>query len=452
MKINKPVILLVLYAKEAVAFGAATILSCGASQLFGLIKLVVDSSLLVSSKLSKHKISNNLKIINENWSAFTKTETIKNIAKKLGKGDANAVTQAEAQAYFMTKAKKNDEKISRLYRSLRADAVAFVPLAGAHLSWRIATNYSGRRFSAMYSRSVAQALEHHSKTCSRLLFLGRGQGNYQKPHGYLRCTIPVETSTKKRSIDAYFATPNGEGLDQIQFSKRPLVVLFHPAVGSASSMQNVADIYREKNYNVLCVTAGGYSGSAGVTTSEKSIIQDIEAIKQYLKANGVTQVAYHGWSMGSGLAFQASAGDSDVQELETLFVVADRPYNSAEGVGKNLVGSIGKGWMRAAFPRGRLVELPGGKWIQTNGLDNLQKAETLKKKNIPLFCVRAPNDFLMGRKKENGIHLENFAIDLLKKRYPEGNVKRDDHLININGGHFHLVNENNLSSIFELLN
>jgi hypothetical protein len=58
----------------------------------------------------------------------------------------------------------------------------------------------------------------------------------------------------------------------------------------------------------------------------------------------------------------------------------------------------------------------------------------------------------MGRKKKNGIHLENFAIDLLKKRYSEGDVKRDDHLININGGHFHLVNANNLSSIFELLN
>lgn len=447
--------------KEVVAFTVTTALSCGPSQLFGLIKMVVDTALLALCKSTQKKLTNHLKAIDENWDHFKKTESLQNIAKKLR---LKNVSQEAAREYCESKGKRNQERISKLYRSLRSDRFALIPFAGAHISWRIATNYKGKSFSAIFSRGIAQALEHHQKACSRLLFYGRKKGkNYDIPTNidepeikseYAHYSIPVETSTKRRYISASFARANLKTLAERQqefiegrqpvdptieeinqsFSKQPTMVIFHPAV--AVSMQKIANFYRLEGYNVLCVTLGGYPNSKGVTTSEASTMQDIEAIKLFLREKGVKDVAYHGWSMGSGMAFQAAVGETSVKDFNTLFVVADRPYNSAAGVGANIAGAIGRGIMSAGFPEGNLVELPGGLWTRTDGLDNMKKARLLKENNIPLVCVYATKDFLMGRKKVRGSYQENFAKDLIKQRYLGEKILSDFHLVKLDGSHF----------------
>lgn len=180
---------------------------------------------------------------------------------------------------------------------------------------------------------------------------------------------------------------------------------------------HTGQFYLQKGYNVLYVQLGGFIGSPGVNTSEKSIYQDIEAIKRRLVDWGVTEVGYHGISMGTGAAMQAAAGETLVERLKTMFVVLDQPYTSAGGVAGNMTGPIGKGVLSAGCPVGMDVELPGGFWTKTDGLDNLRKAVILKEEDIPLICIERENDYYMGRKKRNGKYTENFARDILVARY-----------------------------------
>lgn len=260
--------------------------------------------------------------------------------------------------------------------------------------------------------------------------------------GELGDHLVVSTSTKKREIQIYhnFAKQLDDRGNFIagQWTpdrvKTPTVVLFHPNMGGAEGMAESAEFYRKKGYNTLAVSLGGYQGSPGVTTSEKSMYQDIETVKGYLAGIGVTEVAYHGFSLGSGAALQAAAGESLEKNLKTLFVVLDQPYTSAAAVGGNVAGPLGQGVMSAGCPVGLDVELPGGLWTKTDGLNNLRKVTQLKEENIPLICFEAEKDSLMGRKKENGKYTENFAQDLLTARYGDA-PDRIKNLVTLSGEH-----------------
>ena len=158
---------------------------------------------------------------------------------------------------------------------------------------------------------------------------------------------------------------------------------------------------------------------------------------QYMKEAGaffITQVTYHGFSLGSGAAMQAAAGESLVKNLKTLFVVLDQPYTSVTAIGENVAGPLGKGVLAAACPVGLDVELPGGLWTKTDVLNNLLKAAKLKEENIPLICFEIEKDFLMGRKKENGKYTENFARDLLAARY-DNTPNKTKNLVTFSGEH-----------------
>jgi hypothetical protein len=419
------------FVKEAGSFFFATVASCGPSQLFGCIKLIVDAVLLQVNKSRKSTITSNIHNIQNDWSAFKTSATVSLIAKKLGIETDN-LTQEMAENYFNAKNRKVEAKIDQLYRSLRADAYALIPLVGAHISWRVATGYEGKSFTPIFSKAVEQLLEHSKTAASRPLFFGRKPKATNAVGAVAGEYIDVSTSTKNRKIQIFydFATGNYSAKQK----QRPTVVLFHPNMGHAERLAESAEFYREKGYNTLAVTLGGYKNSPGVTTSEKSMYQDIEAVKSYLASMGVTEVAYHGFSLGTGAAMQAATGESLVKSLKTLFVVLDQPYTSAEAVGDNVAGFLGKGVLSAGCPVGLDVELPGGLWTKTDGLNSLRKVDKLKEENIPLICFEAKKDALMGRKEENGNYTENFAQDLLTARY--GNTPdRAKNLVSLSGEH-----------------
>jgi hypothetical protein len=428
------------YMKEAGAFLITTAWSCGPSQLFGCIKLLIDICLLQLNNKRKNKINSNIQEIQKNWNDFKTSSTICLVAKKLGIESRN-FTQESAKNYFNAKNRKIEEKINRLSRSIRADAYALIPLIGAHISWRVATDYKGKSFTPIFSHTIEQLLENSKAIASRPLFWGR------KSRAILDSTrdhIEVPTSTKNRKIQIYYQlarklNERGEIISSQTNTpderKKPTVVLFHPNMGTAEGMAQSAEFYREKGYNTLAVTFGGYQGSPGVTTSEKSMYQDIEAVKSFLSTElKVTQVGYHGFSLGSGAAFQAATGESFVKNLQTLFVVVDQPYTSVADIGDNIAGFLGRGILSAGCPIGLDVELPGGLWTKTDGLNNLRKVTALKEKDIPLFCFETKEDFLMGRKKKNGTYTENFAQDLLAARYGDAQ-DRTQNLVTLSGGH-----------------
>lgn len=412
---------------ETGAFLVATALSCGPSQIIGSIKLLVDTYLLLASRHRQSKINFNLEEIKANWKSFKESSAAGFVAEKLGIEQSD-LTQATAEYYFEAKDKKINGKIQRLTRSIKADAYALIPFIGAHLSWRIATDYKGKRFTPIFSRATEQLLENSKHMASGLLFAGRkskGTNTSEDGGEY----IEVSTSTKKRKIRIYHQLAKKRG-----HISAPTVVLFHPNMGRASVMSERAAFYRNRGYNTLAVTLGGYPGSPGVTTSEKSMYQDIEAVKRYLASCHVKEVAYHGYSLGTGAALQAAVGISRKNHLKTLFVVLDQPYTSAADVGYNVAGPVGKGILSAGCPVGLDVELPGQLWTKTDGLNNLRKVKLLEDKDIPLICFEADEDDFMGRNKVNGKYTENFARDLLEARYGDA-PETTTHLVTLTGRH-----------------
>ena len=103
--------------KEAAAFLVTTALSCGPSQLFGSIKLIVDSCLILVNYNRKSNIKYNYREIQKNWPAFKTSSTAALVAKKLGL-KSNDLTEELAANYFKAKYRHTKNKIKNLYRSI----------------------------------------------------------------------------------------------------------------------------------------------------------------------------------------------------------------------------------------------------------------------------------------------------------------------------------------------
>lgn len=439
--------------KEIGSFVAATALSCGPSQVFGIVKGTIDIAKLAKEKIAGSTLQNEYSQKRFGMS-FTDSKKFKVITSKL----KHEPTSEEVANYLSSKIKKNEEKVSNLKRSILADFVAMIPLVGAHFSWRIATSYSGLSYRPFFTRAMAQASEHYGKVLAKLLFIESNKNNVpldpaisfenavanKSPYdSQITFNIPVSTSTKNRTIKAFYSFADEDS--DFNDLKGPTVVLFHGNGMTGGNMEMFASNYRKKGYNTLMVTIGGYPESPGISSSEKSVYQDIEAVKLFLQKQGVTQVGYHGLSLGGSLAFQAAAGETNADALETLFVVADQTFTSAKDVGGNVVRNavssaaefLGRAGMSAANPEGRLVELPGGKWIKTDGLNSLAKIQKLKLKNIPLYTIKTTRDDLMGRNLKNSVikeYKDNFADNLINARY-DSLKERMEHEFTIEGGH-----------------
>lgn len=433
---------------EITAFAFASVLSCGPSQLIGSIRLILDLGSLLATTIKRHHVRKATKLSHSAPLANQKIVAL--VAHKL-KIKENDLTPEHLGAYLGAKNTKLEDKMRRLQRNLKVDCCAILPLVGAHLAWRIFSGYKTKSCTPIFSKATTYLLESFRKPCSKLFFLGRGghkkascRTKYPKFfETYNQFSIPVQTSSKSRSINAFFAPAalfslqdspfanpykiyknyrekepikSTEAQMKNAFENNPTVVLFHGGLGSAPDMTRAAEAYRQMGFNSLTVTIGGFPGSDGVVSSEKSTCQDVEAVKLFLKERGVKDVAWHGWCLGSGPAFEAATGE-DLEGMNNLFVFVDTPFNSVKGMARNVAGPIGEGISEAGLPEGHLIELPGGKWKQTDGFNNLAKAGILKEKNIPLICVEATKDVLMGRQKQNGKYTENFAVDLLNKRY-----------------------------------
>lgn len=250
--------------------------------------------------------------------------------------------------------------------------------------------------------------------------------------------IPVEVR-KRRSTDNNYL--EASEMTHPDLAKRPTVVLFHGNAVTGISMKGLGKFYYRLGFNVLMPTMGGYPGSSPCHTSEATSLQDVEAIKTYLINRGVTQVGYHGLSIGGSVAFQSAAAPTKTnQVLQTLFLVADQTFTSAKDVFANTVnnvhlkvGAIAKGAASVAVPSGEKVLVSEEEWVTTDGLDNLSKAKILKEKGIALIAIEASEDILMKDLRKNSTK-PSFASRLLSSYY-ENEADRKAHFIELDGGH-----------------
>ena len=393
--------------KEGLSYGLWVALSCGPSQVFGLIKGTID---LVRWNKIRNKIHKYTKfeksLTDRKIQVLSKDKVFKKVAEwffnqKLTTNDQiqrlldNQSFISTCKDLVLAKSLQYSEAKKKKKRSIQADLVALIPLVGAIFSWRVHSNYWGVASTAGFERAVPQLLEDHHKLLAKYILYPLSKTS-QEIGVSDHIKIPVNIGGKKRTLDAiYYKNQNPGG---------PTAVLFHGNAMTCNDMVIFGKFYQSNGFNVLMPTIGGYPGSEGVDTSESTTYQDVEAIKQYLKKKGVKRVGYHGLSIGGSLAFQAAAGKSNTK-LETLFVVADQTFTTAGAVAANCIKNFGfkslapiaRGVIKVAVPAGRKVVLSKNLIIETDGLDNIAKASILKEKNIPFIAIKSETDFLMGR-------------------------------------------------------
>lgn len=451
--------------KNGAALGAGVLLSCGASQLFGVYRLTADlyttckvnkkikSLALFEARLSQKepikltqseikKISNRSKVMQQKFAAQPKT----------GEGSI-CLTRAQADSLIKdVKAiiqRNKTKKVVRLMPSLKADLFCFLPLIGA-FAWRV--RYQDWKTSASQgvSHGLGYALERHGKRFRRFLFplnngrtlsareqrLQKDEVNYISHSlsslNYSTKEIEIEVNSPgatTRKIQAYSVKSNEEG-------DRPTVVIFHGNGDVAAGMLRHAFSYAKMGYNILMPTLGGYPNSGKIKTSEESLMRDVFAIQTFLKEQGVKEVVCHGISLGGASAVLFGA----TSPLPVKAVIADQTFTRssaaagrfANNISCGLLGGIGEGLFKAAFPSGKLVHLKDGSTAATNGLDNLSRISLLKDKAIALVTISSKNDFIMRRKNEN------FSDELYLQRYP-----------NKDGGlHIYLKNGSHADNVF----
>lgn len=111
------------------------------------------------------------------------------------------------------------------------------------------------------------------------------------------------------------ALPSGDAVIQCDLygalPARRAVVLCHGQSWDATGWRDIAPRFADRGIPALALNFRGYDGSTGKTTDE-SVIVDVAAVKAYLRAQGATEIALVGASMG-GYAVLASSFEGDVE-------------------------------------------------------------------------------------------------------------------------------------------
>ena len=311
--------------KEVLAFAAEIILSCGPSQIYGLVKGAIDlyKYAQIRSKIHQwQEIQTNYQ--SKRWDELKNT----NAFKKIGVFD---LLNAKAERRLFDLEQKSEQRIL----SLKKDFVSLIPIIGALFAWRIgapAEEKSLWHHTPFIPHAVAHAIQDHEWLARFALYPHDGESRDDCDRIFKgRFTINVPIGG--RTLDAVFlrgrdANPKG-----------PTVVLSHGNGMICHEMHDRAQWYQNRGFNVLMVTMGGYAGSHGVRTTERSCYQDIEAIKQHLDSQGIKHAGYHGLSVGGSLAFQGAVGKTEAKEVKTMFVVAEKTFTSTREVYANFTSN-----------------------------------------------------------------------------------------------------------------
>lgn len=417
-------------AAEASLYLTGIALSCGVSQVYGLIKGTLDLKkyFALSSKIKEWQRVESL-CGAKRFDELKNTGAFKRLQSQLP-------AESEEILYKHILAKTKDRLFDLRERreirktSLKKDLVSLIPVVGALFAWRIGAGKCAKEFSMLpfFEHAFAHATDLRKGQIQKMFYLKSGSKAMTGTENHVK--IPVDS--RGGYLDAIFcqgacALPTG-----------PTVVIFHGNACTCDNMVDIGEWYAWQGYNILIPTMGGYPGSPGVSTSEGSSYQDVEAVKIYLESRGIKQAGYHGLSMGGTLAFQAATGKSE-SKVETLFVVADQTLSHAEGVVERMVcsclGSIARGVARMAFPK-KKVRLSDTLVVETDGLDNLRKARLLRSSKIPLLAIKSSLDSLMGKDLQPEMRFkDNFADDLAAARYGKELGIKDDFVVEIAGEH-----------------
>jgi len=204
------------------------------------------------------------------------------------------------------------------------------------------------------------------------------------------------------------------------------MILFSGNSMIGTDMQAAAQIYKEKGWNTIMVTMGGYPGSdSAIDTTEATTIQDVNAVLRYLEnERRVQEIGVHGFSIGCSLAMHATRLSDKVK-----VAILDKPFASVQKVAvtsvRNALGqkvrqfhllptAVIRGLIAPSFPIGCLVggvRDKEGNPYRTDGFDNEAKAKTFDGK---LLCIEGVADHMMSYDWDETYQCfnKNFADDI----------------------------------------
>lgn len=116
-------------------------------------------------------------------------------------------------------------------------------------------------------------------------------------------------------------------------TSRPVVLFLSGSGGTAEDQgTDVAEFYQETGASMMAVNYGGYGQSTGGDPSEKSLLEDGQAMLQHLLDLGYDseQIIIHGYSMGGAVAGMLQAHNEKQDDpVRVRGLVLDRPMLSS---------------------------------------------------------------------------------------------------------------------------
>jgi hypothetical protein len=170
---------------EGFAYLTGIILSCGPSQIFGLVKGAIDVARLTSiqSKLSRY------------------SEEVKGVEQLVQRGTQGLDKQ---NVRLLSKVAKYESRLSEKYRDIKADALALIPFFGAILSWRMYSKEPGYGNAGLFEYAIPQMFGEHTKTFAGLIFYPLAGEEREIKESPNAVKIEVHDASRTRFLDARF--------------------------------------------------------------------------------------------------------------------------------------------------------------------------------------------------------------------------------------------------------
>jgi len=409
------------------------LLSCGPSQLYGVLKLLFHGTRLLVRKISTFKTTCQLR------SQAERVDTLKGPAlftveyskslkdRKIQKKETPSLL---ARKKILTVAATGDQK------GCVQGLLSLVPGIGAFL----AASYGGHKASSPLGPMVEDACRIRGKRDevfpqTRIQYSEDWINTLQATQEFI--TVPFYDSDgnpKERKIESMWIEGD---------RNKPTIVLSHGNDANLYSMYSIAEKYKEMGYSVLAYTAGGREypqhnapddANNDFSTSELSLYEDVDGVMQCLHEKGIKKVAWHGYSMGGGTAMQAAYKyGKEAQTEEHCALMKEHPDmpEVTHVLGDKIFTSVGA--VSATYAK-KDVDLPNigfavGKGMTpehhsngihtTDGLNNLRKRQALRSSGVSFLFVNAHDDMQTAE----------------GTRFAQQLKHHDKELLDIEGGH-----------------
>lgn len=228
---------------------------------------------------------------------------------------------ADLQAQLQARRANLIAQIDQRKGGLAQAGYAMIPLVGAF----VANAHAGHGFAAM--ASVLEDIAREVPAAARNMFFPGA--NFARSR-FIKAKWEQTLDAKQVYIDVPYRDDSGvlktRKIEAMVLPGKPpeggnanpdapTVVLSHGSGMTLYSMFKKAKAYQAQGYNVVVPTMGGsqytqnnppHDANNTVRTSELTIYQDVDGIMEYLRARGVQDVRWHGLSIGGVAAFQAA--------------------------------------------------------------------------------------------------------------------------------------------------